>query len=88
MATEEDLNYCYYGVETMWLGGTNPTLEQIRDRIRPKERDTSRLAEGLAALVARQWLKIQQIPISAWELETPDYEAWYVPIRDHDLDTD
>jgi hypothetical protein len=87
MVTEEDLNYYYHVVETMWLGGTNPTFERIRDRIRPKQRDSSHLGAGLTALVARQWLKVQRIPLSAWEPET-DYETWYVPIREHDLDPD
>ncbi|MEO5838316.1 MAG: hypothetical protein ABIQ73_29980 [Acidimicrobiales bacterium] len=86
MVTDDDLNYYYYLVETTWLGGTNPTLEEIRLRIRPTERDSSPLIEGLATLVARNWLKIQQIPVSAWDPETI-YETWYVPIRDHDPDS-
>ena len=83
MVTEDDLNYYFYVVETLWHGGTNPTLERIRNRIRPAERDSSHLAEGLAALVARKWLKVEQIPVSPWRPETL-YETWYVPIRDHD----
>lgn len=86
MVTEEDLSYYYHVVETLWHGGTNPTLERIRNRIRPTERDSSHLVEGLATLVARKWLKVQQVPLSVWQPETV-YETWYVPIREHGLDT-
>ena len=86
MITEDDLNYYYYVIETLWLGGTNPTLERIRNRIRPMERDGSHLAEGLAALVARNWLKVEQIPVSPWSPKTL-FETWYVPIRDHEQHT-
>jgi hypothetical protein len=85
MVTEDDLNYYYDVVETLWLGGTNPTLEAIRLRIRPTEHDKSHLIEGLAALISRKWLKVEQIPVSAWDPQTV-YETWYVPIRDHGLD--
>ena len=85
MVTEDDLNYYYYVVETLWLGGTNPTVERIRDRIHPTEGDDPQLVEGIAALVTRKWVKFQQLPVSAWDPDTV-YETWYVPIRDHDLD--
>ena len=83
MVTEDNLNYYFCVVETLWLGGTNPTLERMRNRLRTMERDSSHLAEGLAELVARKWLKVEQIPVSPWRPETL-YETWYVPIRDHD----
>ena len=86
MITEDDLSYYYSVVETLWLGGANPTLKRIRNGIRPVERDSSHLAEGLAELVARRWLKVEQIPLSPWRPETV-YETWYVPIRDHHPDT-
>ena len=82
MVTEDDLSYFYHVVETLWLGGTNPTLERIGDRIRTTERVRSYLAEGLAVLVDRKWLKVEQIPVSPWSPETV-YETWYVPIREH-----
>ena len=87
MVTEGDLNYYFDVVETMWVGGTSPTFERIRLRIRLRERDSAHLAEGLAVLVARQWLKVQQVPLTAWALET-GYETWYIPIRDHDPGSD
>lgn len=82
MVTEDDLNYYYMVVETLWLGGTSPTIEQIRTRLCPTERDNSRVAEGLAELIARQWLKVEQIPIRVWDTESI-FETWYVPIWDH-----
>jgi hypothetical protein len=79
--TEDDLNHYYDLVETLWLGGFGTTIERIRDRTRPQGAHFSHLQEGLATLVARQWLKVQQIPIGTWSDETV-YETWYVPVRE------
>jgi hypothetical protein len=84
MVTEDNLANYYHVVDALWLDGSNPTLERIRERMGP--RDSSNLTEGLAALIARRWLKVEQIQVSSWRPETP-YETWYVPIREHDLET-
>ena len=65
MITEDDLSYYYSVVETLWLGGANPTLKRIRNGIRPVERDSSHLAEGLAELVAAggsRWSRSPSVP--------------------------
>jgi hypothetical protein len=77
---EDDLNYYYNVVETLWLGGFGTTIERIQDRTRPKEVHTFHLSEGLAALVERNWLKVQQTPIGTWSDEIV-YETWYIPVR-------
>ena len=79
--TEDDLHYYYDLVETLWLGGFGTTIERIRDRTRPQGVHFSHVQEGLATLVERQWLKVQQIPIGTWSDETV-YETWYVPVRE------
>ena len=79
--TEDDLNYYYEVVATLWLAGSNPTFEEIRDRVRPHEVDSSHLTRGLATLVERNWLKLQQVSMGAWTAEIVN-ETWYVPIRE------
>ena len=83
--TEDDLNYYYDIVETLWLGGSNPTFERIRDRVRPLEVDSSHLTRALATLIQRSWVKLQQVSVGAWSTEIV-YETWYVPIREHTAD--
>ena len=79
--TEDDLNYYYDLIETLWLGGFGTTIERIQDRTRPKEVHISHLRNGLAALVERKWVKVQQIPIDTWKDEAVS-ETWYVPVRE------
>jgi hypothetical protein len=78
--TEDDLDYCYFIVESLWLGGTDPTFDRIRARIRLIPVDTFHLAECLGALLDRQWLKVQQMPAGEYDDEVT-YERWYVPLR-------
>jgi len=77
--TDDDLNYVYFLVEALWIGGTSPTFERIRDRVRPPV-GVAQLTEALAILVERDWVKVQQVPIGAWS-DKVIYEKWYVPIR-------
>ena len=79
--TEDDLNYYFFLVDTLWVSGISPTFEQIRDRVRPPV-SSAQLNEGLAILAERRWVKLQQVPIGAWSAEVL-YETWYVPIREH-----
>ncbi len=75
---EDDLNYYYVQVEMFWLAGLATTFERIRDHLPPTER--ANLSESLAAMAARCWLKLQEIPVSGRE-DQPDYEKCYVPVR-------
>ncbi|MEO8694181.1 MAG: hypothetical protein ABI658_11730 [Acidimicrobiales bacterium] len=75
---EEDLNYYYLQVEMLWLAGLATTVEQIRHHLPPTER--AHLADGLAALVTRNWLKVQDIPASSRD-EQAAYDNCYVPVR-------
>ena len=73
--TEDDLNYCYFIVDTLWLGGSNPTFDRIRDRVRPTPVDIFLLAECLATLIERQWIKVQEMPAGDGGDEVT-YERW------------
>src|SRR5688572_10772996 len=59
--TEDDLNYYYHQIETLWLAGYATTFEQIHDHLPVTER--AHLIKGLAALMARNWLKLQELPV-------------------------
>ena len=75
---EADLHYYYTQVEVLWLAGLATTFEQIQEHLPPTER--AELTDGLAALVARNWLKLQPLPLSH-QIDQADYEICYVPVR-------
>jgi len=75
---EEDVSYYYLQVEILWLAGFTTTVEGIRDHLPPTER--AHLSDGLAALVARSWLKVQAIRASDCD-DRAAYDNCYVPVR-------
>jgi hypothetical protein len=85
MISDDELGFYYEQVETLWLGGVSPTLEHLRERIGPGEADARQFAEGLATLVERGWVRVQEISVGAWSAEVASevrYETWYIPVRD------
>ena len=76
--TEDDLNYYYDQIETCWLAGYATTFEQIHDHLPATER--GHLTEGLGALLARNWLKLEELPIRDGE-HSIDCQTCYVPVR-------
>jgi len=76
--TEDDLNYYYDQVERFWLTGLSTNFAQIRDHLPATEH--ARLPEGLATLIGRNWLKLQEIPVTDHD-DRADHETCYVPVK-------
>ena len=72
------MNFYYNQIEMIWLAGLATTFQGIREILPPTER--TNLTAGLATLVARNWLKLEALPLSNPE-DQADYEICYVPVK-------
>jgi hypothetical protein len=68
--SEDDLHHCYMIVDTLWLGGIQSHIRP-ESRVRPTPLDIVLLAEWLATLIERQWLKVQNMPTASATMRSP-----------------